>query len=199
MKKKYFDYIVYEDGRVYSNKTNKFLKGEITRIGYLQYTLSLNGKPTRIRCHRLVAELFLEKSNKEHNIVNHIDGDKLNNHYTNLEWCDYEYNNRHAREKGLNNVSKSNSRRWENDEFRKKTSEKMSRTLKERGTYKGSKNPRFRYSIRHKGIEIDRKTLSELIGKSQSYTDKAIRESSSGIKIDIFEKLEIKIVDTKKS
>lgn len=43
--KQFFNYLVYENGDVYSNYTNKFLKGEITKFGYKQYTLSIsNGK-----------------------------------------------------------------------------------------------------------------------------------------------------------
>ena len=43
-KKRFYMYEVYEDGRVFSFYTNKFLKGEITIHGYLQYTLSIDGE-----------------------------------------------------------------------------------------------------------------------------------------------------------
>ena len=50
--------------------------------------------------HREVAKLFIEnKENKPQ--VNHIDGDKLNNHYLNLEWVNNSENQIHAITSGL--------------------------------------------------------------------------------------------------
>lgn len=46
--------------------------------------------------HRLVAKNFIDKTNKTYNVVNHIDGNKNNNHYTNLEWTSPKGNREHA-------------------------------------------------------------------------------------------------------
>lgn len=51
--------------------------------------------------HRLIAEAFIPKIEGE-NIINHIDGNKLNNSIDNLEWCTYSENNKHAYDTGLN-------------------------------------------------------------------------------------------------
>ena len=60
--------------------------------------------------HRLVAMYFLEESEYEdQNQVNHIDGDKSNNHHTNLEWVNAYENVAHAKRKGLFNNSGENS------------------------------------------------------------------------------------------
>ena len=73
--------------------------------------------------HRLVAIAFLPEPSHELKelcstkgsgvvLVNHIDGNKLNNNYTNLEWCDDGYNTRHASATGLNppHIGENNGR-----------------------------------------------------------------------------------------
>lgn len=70
------NYIVFEDGSVYSVRSKKFLKGEITKHGYLQYALYLNSQPFRIRANRLMGYLFLDvPENANRLVVNHKDGD----------------------------------------------------------------------------------------------------------------------------
>lgn len=197
--KKYYDYNVYEDGRVYSTKTNRFLKGDLQKGKYIQYTLSIDGKQIRIKAHRLVALLFLDNPNN-YNIVNHKDGTQipLNNHYTNLEWCDYYHNNKHARDNGLNNISKANVERWSDDNFKQRVSKKRSETILKKGTYKGKNNPRFRYLIKdNSGKEYSRQELSELIGYKSSFTDKIIRDFVNGKVHKKLKELNITVIDTK--
>ena len=197
--KKYYDYNVYEDGRVYSTKTNRFLKGDLQKGKYIQYTLSIDGKQLRIKAHRLVALLFLDNPNN-YNIVNHKDGTQipLNNHYTNLEWCDYYHNNKHARDNGLNNISKANVERWSDDNFKQRVSKKRSETILKKGTYKGKNNPRFRYLIKdNSGKEYSRQELSELIGYKSSFTDKIIRDFVNGKVHKKLKELNITVIDTK--
>jgi hypothetical protein len=57
------------------------------------YTINFFNKELRV--HRLVAELFIPNPNN-YDTVNHLDGRKLNNHYTNLEWCTQSKNVRHS-------------------------------------------------------------------------------------------------------
>ncbi len=86
-------YLVFNDGCVYSKYRNIFLSPFVSS-GYLTVSLSLGpGKCLTIRIHRLVASHFVHNENKEKfNIVDHIDGDKLNNHYFNLRWTDLKGN-----------------------------------------------------------------------------------------------------------
>lgn len=177
---KYEKYDVYEDGKIYSYFSNKFLKGEVTWAGYLQYTLYIGGEKVRIRAHQLVASLFLEKPQSEQFlVVNHKDGNKLNNHYTNLEWTTYYGNNLHARQNGLNNISQSNSRRWKDKKWAEKVAHNISQSHLLKGVSKGENNPRFRYRIYDKfGKSYNRSTLKELLNCSQSYTDTIIKKLS---------------------
>lgn len=198
--KEYYNYLVYDDGRVYSNYCHRFLKGDVTKFGYLQYTLVINNKSKRIRANRLVAFLFLELPlNEEDILVNHKDGNKLNNHYLNLEWSSYEKNNKHARDNGLNNISSSNHNRWLNSDFREKTAKKISSTQRQTGCFKGKKNPNFKYLIiDDKGKEYTRVQLSNLLNLSLSRTDFYIKNFVKGNNNQYFEKYKIKIINTKK-
>lgn len=84
----------------YKNTHEQLLQPVIKKSGYVVYNLNKDGKYTYPRSHRLVALHFIENKNN-HPFVNHIDGNKLNNQVSNLEWCSMEYNNRHAKETGL--------------------------------------------------------------------------------------------------
>lgn len=68
--------------------------------GYLVVSLSKNDRAKVYRVHRLVARAWLGEAEDGH-VVNHIDGDKRNNHRQNLEYCTQQANDRHAVEHGL--------------------------------------------------------------------------------------------------
>lgn len=197
-KKNFYNYDVYEDGTVFSHYTDKFLKGDNV-FGYIQYTLSIEGKTQRYKAHRLVAMLFLDlPDNYKELVVNHKDGNKSNNHYSNLEWCTYDYNNYHARINNLNNISESNSKRWEDEEFRKKTSKHISDGIIRNESSKWKNNGRFRYEIFDRsGKEFNRQSLSKYLGLSQSYTDTLIRKWANGETNRYFEEKQIYVKDIK--
>lgn len=86
-------YTITEDGIVYSYKYSKKhkLKGFINKGGYRYVDLSLNNKTTRFGVHQLVAIHYVSGW-FEGAVVNHKDGNTLNNHYTNLEWVTQKEN-----------------------------------------------------------------------------------------------------------
>lgn len=74
----------------------RILKPSIDRPnGYYQIKLSKNGKMKTFKIHKLVIEHFFKKISKGL-VVNHIDGNKLNNNINNLEICTQKDNIRHA-------------------------------------------------------------------------------------------------------
>lgn len=88
-------YYISNHGRIRNN--NIFLSTYL-HDGYVY--CSIKGKSFRV--HRLVAEKFITNPKpNEYDVVNHKDGDKQNNHHTNLEWCTHGMNANHVYEEGL--------------------------------------------------------------------------------------------------
>jgi len=94
------NYWITVDGRVWSERSNKFMKGSIDSYGYAVFKIRFGKSPKLMKIHRLVAECYLPNPyNKE--TVNHIDCNKLNNHVCNLEWATPAENNAHGWKNGL--------------------------------------------------------------------------------------------------
>lgn len=72
-----------------------------TSRGYYKVTIKRDdGSTWTASIHRLVAMVFLPNP-EGLGQVNHIDGNKLNNHASNLEWCSAAANTAHAKQSGL--------------------------------------------------------------------------------------------------
>jgi hypothetical protein len=85
-----------------SKRKSKILKTRAGKLGYPYTIISLNNNRKTVKIHRLVAIHFIENlENKPQ--VNHIDGNKQNNHYSNLEWVTSKENVAHAYKTGLSN------------------------------------------------------------------------------------------------
>lgn len=70
-------------------------------FGYLSIELSKNGEQKNLKVHRLVAMAFVPNSDPKRLIhIDHLDMDKTNNHYSNLEWVTQEENSHRAKAKG---------------------------------------------------------------------------------------------------
>lgn len=68
--------------------------------GYTKVTLFPPQGRTTVYVHRLVAGAFIGPC-PDGLVVNHLDGNKLNNHFSNLEYTTYGGNSRHASNSGL--------------------------------------------------------------------------------------------------
>lgn len=74
------------------------IEGYITKSGYKRTTL---GRGNYVFIHHLVCLGFKGNPSQSNMVVNHIDGNKLNNCPNNLEWTTQQDNLKHARETGL--------------------------------------------------------------------------------------------------
>lgn len=87
-------------GNVIRLSDNKEMKQQMNKFGYVNVSLSKNGKQKQHKIHRLIANAFIPNpQNKEQ--VNHIDGNKAHNVVWNLEWTTSKENNIHASNTGL--------------------------------------------------------------------------------------------------
>lgn len=87
----------------------KILKTHTDRYGYVCVELPKeNNRRKHLTVHRLVAQAFVPNP-KEKPEVNHKDGDKQNNCFSNLEWVTMAENQRHAWINGMKELSRRKS------------------------------------------------------------------------------------------
>jgi hypothetical protein len=121
------NYAINRLGQVKNLKFNKIMKSYYCKsIGYMCVSVKrsmdasgnlirpnsgygrkpINDTPrneTLMLVHRLVGNVFIPNSNPHHTVIDHIDGNKLNNDYRNLRWADQRRNANNA---------KSNKKYW---------------------------------------------------------------------------------------
>lgn len=86
----------------------KILKIIADGEGYSLVGLSKDGKRRMYKVHQLVASHFVEERPSPQHGINHKDGVKSNNHYTNLEWTTIQENIDHAVRNGLRRKKNNN-------------------------------------------------------------------------------------------
>lgn len=95
-------YEITRSGKVRNIATGKIHVGNLCGSGYWNHHLVRdNGKQLVIGLHRLIAFTFIPNDDPEKIVVNHIDGNKLNNEPENLEWLTILENIIHAGKSGL--------------------------------------------------------------------------------------------------
>jgi len=89
------NYEIREDGVLFNMKTGNYRFPKCHNSGYIFYSFFGKKRQKRYAAHRLVALAFIPNIHGKP-CINHIDGNKLNNHYSNLEWCTVSENNMHS-------------------------------------------------------------------------------------------------------
>ena len=107
----YPNYLIYDDGRIFSKKSNIFLKPTFHTKGYRMVGLYKNGKLKTHRLHRLVAIHYIPNPNN-YNEIDHINRNKNDNNVENLRWCSRSENVRNR------NISKNNTSGYKNIYYR---------------------------------------------------------------------------------
>ncbi|MCR4661648.1 MAG: NUMOD4 motif-containing HNH endonuclease [Clostridia bacterium] len=91
-------YEVSNYGRIkthYLSEEGRIMQTRLDRLGYVRVSLRVGEKSKHFLMHRLVALMFIPNPFM-YNEINHIDGNKQNNYFENLEWCTHEHNMQHA-------------------------------------------------------------------------------------------------------
>lgn len=107
------NYQVSDTGLVWSEHKQDYLAMHPHKdVEYLTVQLWKDNQPTMFYVHRLVAQVHIPNPLNLPE-VNHVDGNKLNNHISNLQWVDSSGNSQHAVKTGL----RTYTNRLTRDEF----------------------------------------------------------------------------------
>ena len=95
------DYLIGNNGSVYSNITNKILKPFASSTGHLSIKLRVkHGVYKHHKIHRLVGNAFIDNPENKP-VIHHIDSNPLNNNVNNLMWATHSENTKRAWQDGL--------------------------------------------------------------------------------------------------
>lgn len=108
--------VVERESKVYGRMRNGRMQGEfvqkrpakmlspcVARHGYLEIAVMIQGKRTKYRVHRLVGAAFVD-GYFDGASIDHLDGNKMNNVPSNLEWVTLSENTKRQWESGLVNL-----------------------------------------------------------------------------------------------
>ena len=89
--KDYPKYLINPRGDIYIKSKCRLMAKNVNTFGYYKVHLSSENGEQNVRLHRLIALHFIPNP-RNYQVINHIDGNRLNNNLSNLEWCSLTYN-----------------------------------------------------------------------------------------------------------
>ena len=96
------NYKVCNDGRIWSEYLQDFLKPYCSKGGYLRIKINFGDRNKKFMAHRLVAMAFIKNENPElYTQVDHINNDRTDNRVENLRWVSAKQNSQHALDYGF--------------------------------------------------------------------------------------------------
>ena len=104
-------YKISNYGEVWSVRKQGLLKKNDGEKNYYRVTLSKNKKKKQFNIHRLVATHFIDNPFKKP-CVNHLDENKTNNHYSNLEWVTHKENSNWGTRNERIKKTRKHSSKW---------------------------------------------------------------------------------------
>lgn len=100
------DYMISTHGNIKNKVTGKILKFTISDYAQIQLRDKITKKGRNYMLHRLVANAFVPNDDVENKTtVNHIDENKFNNHFENLEWTTPKENTTYSMGKSVKMIS----------------------------------------------------------------------------------------------
>ena len=79
-------YKVTNDGRIWSEYLNGYLKPYYSKGGYMRVKVNFGERNKKFMVHKLVAMAFIPNNDVNKTQVDHIDSNRVNNNVDNLRW-----------------------------------------------------------------------------------------------------------------
>lgn len=162
------NYIITEDGKVFSKLKNRYLKGLLRSDGYHAVFLLLDDNTSRwYYVHRLVATQFIPNPDNKPD-VDHRDNNRSNNHKDNLQWVTEKENITLSFERG-----RPVRRGKDHHNFGKKWSKEA--RDKQSEAKKGENHPKFKGYYTYNGItSTSKRDLAIKLGTYNAQIDKLL-------------------------